>query len=93
MCTLILINYEKSAFVPKSFEDFTEWSAVNKKLYTRIVELIKNVQRNPFEGMGKPEPLRHELSGFWSRRINEKHRLVYKVTDDEIIIVSCKFHY
>lgn len=81
------------AFVPAAFEDFTEWSKTDKRTYTRIIELIKNIQRDPFSGIGKPEPLRHELQGLWSRRIDEKNRLVYKATDEEVIILSCKFHY
>lgn len=81
------------AFVPAAFEDFTEWSKIDKKTYTRIIELIKIIQRDPFSGIGKPEPLRHELQGLWSRRIDEKNRLVYKTTDEEVIILSCKFHY
>ena len=80
-------------FVPAAFEDFTEWSEGDKKLYARIVELIKDIQRDPFSGLGKPEPLKHELQGLWSRRIDERNRLVYRVTDQEIIIISCKFHY
>lgn len=81
------------AFVPGTFEDFTGWSTGNKKIYTRIIRLIKDVQRDPFSGAGKPEPLKHELQGLWSRRIDDKNRLVYKVADQEIIIISCKFHY
>lgn len=81
------------AFVPAAFEDFTEWSKIDKKTYTRIIELIKIIQRDPFSGIGKPEPLRNELQGLWSRRIDEKNRLVYKATDEEVIILSCKFHY
>jgi toxin YoeB len=81
------------AFVPAAFEDFTEWSRADSKTYARIIELIKNIQRDPFSGIGKPEPLRHELKGLWSRRIDEKNRLVYKATDEEVIIISCKFHY
>jgi toxin YoeB len=81
------------AFVPKAFEHFTEWSNRDKIIYTRIVELVKDAQRNPFNGIGKPEPLKYELSGLWSRRINDEHRLVYQVTNEEIVIVSCKFHY
>lgn len=83
----------KVAFVPKAFEHFTQWSSLDKKIYARIVELIKDAQRDPFNGIGKPEPLKHELVGLWSRRINNEHRLVYSVSDEEIIIVSCKFHY
>lgn len=80
-------------FEPSAFEDFNEWSTLDKKLYKKIVELIKDVNRSPFTGLGKPEPLQHELSGFWSRRINDEHRLVYTITDTEIIIVACKYHY
>ena len=81
------------AFEEKAFEDFTNWSTQDKKLYTKIIALIKDIKRSPFLGLGKPEPLKHELSGYWSRRINDEHRLVYKVTDTMIIIASCKYHY
>ena len=81
------------AFEEKAFEDFTNWATLDKKLYTKIIALIKDIKRNPFLGLGKPEPLKHELSGYWSRRINDEHRLVYKVTDTMIIIASCKYHY
>ncbi len=80
-------------FEANAFTDFTEWAARDKKLHNKIVQLIKDVQRSPFTGLGKPEPLRHELSGYWSRRINQEHRLVYKVTDEDIIIIACKYHY
>ncbi|MCZ8047859.1 MAG: Txe/YoeB family addiction module toxin [Microcystis aeruginosa K13-05] len=65
----------------------------DKKVDAKIVSLIKDVQREPFSGLGKPEALKHELSGLWSRRITKEHRLVYSVSDQEIVIVSCKFHY
>ncbi|MCT7487243.1 Txe/YoeB family addiction module toxin [Aliarcobacter cryaerophilus] len=81
------------AFEEKAFEDFTNWATQDKKLYTKIIALIKDIKRTPFLGLGKPEPLKHELSGYWSRRINDEHRLVYKVTDTMIIIASCKYHY
>jgi len=81
------------AFLPKSFEDYNNWAVQDKKIYTRIIDLIKDTGRNPFSGIGKPEPLKHELKGLWSRRITDEHRLVYKVTDEEIVIISCKFHY
>ena len=84
---------KRVVFEASAFEDFTEWARVNKKLYNRIVRLIKEVQRNPFQGIGKPEPLKHALKGYWSRRIDSEHRLVYTVTNDDIIIVACKFHY
>ncbi len=63
------------------------------KLIKKIFDLIADVQKHPFEGIGKPEALKHELAGYWSRRITDKHRLVYQVTDDEIIIIRCKDHY
>jgi toxin YoeB len=63
------------------------------KLIKKIFDLIANIQKHPFEGIGKPEALRYELAGFWSRRITDKYRLVYKITDDEIIIIQCKDHY
>ena len=81
------------AFEEKAFEDFTNWASQDKKLYTKIIALIKDIKRSPFLGLGKPELLKHELSGYWSRRINDEHRLVYKVTDTMIIIASCKYHY
>jgi toxin YoeB len=59
----------------------------------RINELLKDISRNPFEGMGKPEPLKFKYSGFWSRRIDEEHRLIYQVSDDSILIAKCRFHY
>jgi len=81
------------SFESDAFQDFTDWAKINKKIYQRIVALIKDILRQPFTGIGKPEPLKQELQGYWSRRINDEHRLVYKVTDDAIIIISCKYHY
>ncbi len=81
------------AFEPAAFKDFAEWATIDKKLHSRVVDLIIDTLRQPFTGIGEPEPLKHGLKGYWSRRINEEHRLVYKVTDDVIIIVSCKYHY
>jgi len=80
-------------FLPKAFESFTSWATEDKQLYRKIIALIKDIQHTPFSGLGKPEPLRHELQGYWSRRINNEPRLVYKVTDDDIIIAACKYHY
>ena len=81
------------AFVPAAFEDFTQWSRTDKKIYSRVVNLIKDIERDPFKGLGKPEILKHDLKGLWSRRITDIHRLVYEVTEVEIVIISCKFHY
>jgi toxin YoeB len=83
----------KIVFEGEAFQDFTEWATADKKIYERIVALIKDTLRQPFMGIGKPEPLKHELKGCWSRRITDEHRLVYKVTDDAITIISCKYHY
>ncbi len=80
-------------FESSAFNDFTSWATDNKKLYAKIVRLIKDIQRSPFTGLGKPEPLRYELKGYWSRRIDVEHRLVYKVTNEAVIIISCKYHY
>ena len=83
----------KVAFLPRSFEEFNQWAIEDKKIYTKIVTLIKDIERDPFSGLGKPEALKHNLSGLWSRRITQEHRLVYHVSPEEIVIVSCKFHY
>ena len=80
-------------FDPLGFEDLTWWIKKDRKKALRIVELIKDVQRNPFSGIGKPEPLKHELSGCWSRRIDQQHRLVYEVKKDRIRILACRYHY
>jgi toxin YoeB len=80
-------------FDPAGFEDFTWWVENNRKKALRIVKLIKDIQRNPFEGMGQPEKLKHELSGCWSRRIDQEHRLVYEVLETKIRILTCRYHY
>jgi len=80
-------------FDPAGFEDLAWWIEKDRKKAIRIINLIKEIQRDPFKGIGKPEPLRHELSGSWSRRIDQGHRLVYDVTDDKIRILSCRYHY
>ena len=80
-------------FTKISWEDYTSWQNDDKKILKKMNELIKDIQRTPFEGKGKPEPLKFDLSGFWSRRINREHRLVYKVEDNEILIYSCRYHY
>lgn len=81
------------AFEFGAFEDFVAWATIDKKTYAKIVALIRDIQRSAFTGLGKPEPLKYELKGYWSRRITEEHRLVYKVTDNAIIVASCKYHY
>ena len=77
----------------KSWEDYISWQSTDKKVLKKINSLIKDIKRNPFEGIGKPEPLKYELAGCWSRRITNEHRLVYEIDDGKINIVSCKYHY
>jgi toxin YoeB len=83
----------KIAFEKSAFEDFTDWATTDKQTYRRIVGLILDILREPFSGLGKPEPLRHELQGYWSRRIDREHRLVYKVNPETVTIIACKYHY
>ncbi|GAB1446574.1 MAG: Txe/YoeB family addiction module toxin [Cyclobacteriaceae bacterium] len=83
----------KFVFVDESWEDYLYWQKNDKKILNRINELLKDISRNSFSGIGKPEPLKHKYSGFWSRRINHEHRLIYQVRGDEILIAKCRFHY
>lgn len=80
-------------FSKNSWEDYTSWLKEDKNMLKKINELIKDIQRNPFEGKGKPEPLKYDLSGLWSRRIDREHRLVYQIKEKEILIYSCRYHY
>ncbi|MGM0758553.1 MAG: Txe/YoeB family addiction module toxin [Thermodesulfobacteriota bacterium] len=80
-------------FDDHAFDDLAWFVSRDPKLAKKVVALIQEVKRSPFKGRGKPEPLRHELSGCWSRRINKEHRLVYQVTEDEIRILACRYHY
>ena len=77
----------------KSWDDYLYWQKYDKKMLKKINTLIKEIQRTPFEGTGKPEPLKHELAGCWSRRIDHEHRLVYMVEDGAVMIVACRYHY
>ncbi len=76
-----------------AWDDYLYWQQADKKVLKRINLLIENIKRQPFEGTGNPEPLKHNWSGYWSRRINREHRLVYKVLDESIFIVQCRYHY
>jgi toxin YoeB len=80
-------------FSKYAWEDYTSWLRDDKKNLKKINELIKDIQRTLFDGKGKPEPLKYDLAGYWSRRINLEHRLVYTIQADEIRIVSCRYHY
>jgi toxin YoeB len=81
------------SFHTNAFDEYSDWAFTDKKVFVKIVKLIMEIQRTPYEGSGKPEQLKHEKSGQWSRRINLEHRLIYEVTDDKIVIYSCKGHY
>lgn len=77
----------------QAWDDYLYWQNQDKKTLRRINQLIKDIERNAYEGIGKPEPLKYELQGFWSRRIDEEHRLIYRIQDDSIEIASCRLHY
>lgn len=83
----------KILFHDKAFLEYLSWQNTDKKTLKRINELIKDIMRNPYEGIGKPEPLRYQLSGYWSRRINKEDRLIYKVEGELLIIIYCSEHY
>jgi toxin YoeB len=80
-------------FTSEAWEDYTYWQATDKQILKKINQLLRDCQRAPFEGIGKPEPLRGELSGAWSRRITDEHRLVYVVANNEVRVSSCRYHY
>lgn len=76
-----------------SWEDYTSWCSEDKSMVKKINDLIKDIQRTPYEGKGKPESLKYDLSGFWSRRIDREHRLVYRIEENDLLIYSCRYHY
>ena len=80
-------------FTPNGWNDYTYWLTADRTILKRINRLIEDVLRDPFEGIGKPEPLRHALTGAWSRRISEEHRLVYLVDGDDIVVLQVRYHY
>lgn len=83
----------KLIFSEHAWEDYLYWQRTDRKILQRINTLIKETQRTPFEGIGKPEPLKHGLSGYWSRRINDEHRFVYKVEADSLFLAQLRYHY
>ncbi len=83
----------KLIWAEEAWDDYLYWQNQDKKLVKRINNLIKDIQRHPHQGIGAPEPLRHQWSGYWSRRITREHRLVYKVNEDAIRIAQCRYHY
>jgi len=83
----------KLVFADASWDDYLYWQQQDKRMVERINKLIKEVQREPFSGIGKPEPLKHALAGYWSRRITDEHRMVYKIDGDSMLIAQLRYHY
>ncbi|MEM9776791.1 MAG: Txe/YoeB family addiction module toxin [Chloroflexota bacterium] len=83
----------KLVFAEQAWEDHLYWQKTDRKMVKRLNLLIKDIAREPFEGIGKPEPLKHALSGYWSRRINDEHRIVYKVNGNSLLIAQLRYHY
>ena len=83
----------KVVFSEHAWQECVAWQKTHPKLVQRVNALIREIQRSPFDGMGKPEPLRHALSGYWSRRVTDEHRIVYKVTGDAVLIAQVRYHY
>lgn len=83
----------KYVFVDESWEDYLYWQKIDKKMLKRINLILKDISTQPSDEIGKPEPLKHNYRGYWSRRIDEEHRLIYQVVDDKIRIIKCRFHY
>ena len=83
----------KITFTDSAYKDYLYWGKKDSKKFIRIQTLLKDIKSNSYVGIGKPEPLKHDLKGFWSRRIDKQHRLVYKVRKEDILVISCRFHY
>ena len=83
----------KYIFVDESWDDYLYWQKIDKKMLKRLNDLLKEISRTPFSGIGNPEPLKYKYEGFWSRKINKEHQLIYRVEKDEIFIAKCRFHY
>jgi toxin YoeB len=80
-------------WLDQAWENYLYWQTTDKRILKRINQILKDIDRTPYEGIGKPEPLKGDLSGYWSRRIDEKHRIVYKVENNQMIIIQCGLHY
>ena len=81
------------AWTENAWDDYLYWQKIDKKTLKRINDLVKDIKRHPFEGLGSPEPLKHNWTGYWSRRINKEHRIVYKFEDEMLSIAQCRYHY
>jgi toxin YoeB len=83
----------KVIFAERGWEDYLHWQKADRKVVRRVNDLIRDIQRSPFEGKGKPEALKHALSGYWSRRITDEHRIVYRVEGDAVLVAQLRYHY
>jgi toxin YoeB len=83
----------KKVFADQAWEDYLYWQTQDRNIIKRINALVKDTERSPYEGIGKPEPLKHSLAGYWSRRINDEHRMVYKVENDSLLLAQLRYHY
>lgn len=83
----------KLVFSERAWADYLHWQKTDRKVMLRVNQLLQEIQRDPFRGIGKPEPLRHALQGYWSRRITDEHRMVYKIQDDSLLIAQLQYHY
>jgi toxin YoeB len=83
----------KLIFSEQAWEDYLYWQKTDRKALVRINQLIREIQREPFSGTGKPEPLKHAFGGYWSRRINNEHRIIYKIQDDSVLLAQLRYHY
>jgi toxin YoeB len=83
----------KKVFADQAWEDYLYWQIQDRNIIKRINALVKDTERSPYEGIGKPEPLKHSLAGYWSRRINDEHRMVYKVENDSLLLAQLRYHY
>ena len=84
---------KRITFSKNAWEEYLFWQKEDKKMLGKINDLIKDIQKSPYKGIGKPEPLKYDLAGYWSRRIDLEHRLVYQYREDQILVYSCKYHY
>ncbi len=80
-------------FTDEAWDEYLYWQSIDKRVLKKINTLIKDIKRDSFSGLGKPEPLKHELRGYWSRRITDEHRLVYEIFEKSVIVISCRYHY
>jgi toxin YoeB len=83
----------KLIFSENAWDDYLYWQKIDQKIMKRINTLIREIQRSPFDGIGKPEPLKHDFSGYWSRRIDDEHRIIYKIEKNSVLIVQLRYHY